>query len=296
MKPQISVIVPTLNREQVLCDTLDYLLKEKDVVFELLVIDQTKKHDQETDKFLSRIADKIRYFRIEPKGLPNARNFSLKKALAPIVLFLDDDIIPKADLIKTHLKNYNDPKIAGVSGRVKQESAYPNYSFYNKFTSYGKYLFNLDYNKRTEAVGFSGANHSFRKEWTDKVGPYDEGLIINGMFEDVDMGFRIHKKGGKIIYDPKAEVFHLLTKTGGYRKDFETEARWYYGYFYGYTYFFAKHFNQIYLPLFLMQKRMLGVFVTCIGKGLLRWHKPFLGFSIFFKGVRDGRKNAKKFV
>ena len=40
----ISVVIPTLNRGEILCQTLGYLLAEEQPPFEIIVIDQTEMH------------------------------------------------------------------------------------------------------------------------------------------------------------------------------------------------------------------------------------------------------------
>ena len=51
-RPIWSVIVPTYQREKVLCETIEYLLGLSYPHYELLVIDQTRRHEKETEQFL----------------------------------------------------------------------------------------------------------------------------------------------------------------------------------------------------------------------------------------------------
>ena len=53
-KPDISVAIPTYNRDEVLIDTIHDVLKQSHKNLELLVIDQTLKHKPETEKMLTK--------------------------------------------------------------------------------------------------------------------------------------------------------------------------------------------------------------------------------------------------
>ena len=45
-----------------------------------------------------------------------------------------------------------------------------------------------------------------RRRAFDEIGGFDEGYFM--YFEDVDLGFRLGKRGFRNVYDPSAEVTH----------------------------------------------------------------------------------------
>jgi glycosyltransferase involved in cell wall biosynthesis len=49
----LSIIIPTYNRNEMLCTTLSNVLQYENQYAELIVVDQTKEHDQDTAKFLN---------------------------------------------------------------------------------------------------------------------------------------------------------------------------------------------------------------------------------------------------
>ena len=59
--PFCSVVVPTYQREQVLCDTIAYLLDLSYPHYELIVVDQTPLHEPQTEQFLQQVMPRIRY-------------------------------------------------------------------------------------------------------------------------------------------------------------------------------------------------------------------------------------------
>lgn len=89
MKPQVSIVIPTYNRLEVLPRALDSVLAQKNVAFEVLVID-----DGSTDQTRSMIAEKypqVSYFYQTNQGPSAARNRGIEKARGEWIAFLDSD-------------------------------------------------------------------------------------------------------------------------------------------------------------------------------------------------------------
>jgi len=104
MPSVISIVIPTYGRDGVLCDMVASLLALAERAEELLVIDQTPEHDEETTERLTgwdREGD-IRWIRHQPPGVVGAMNRGLREAKGDIVLFLDDDIVPDVNLVAAH--------------------------------------------------------------------------------------------------------------------------------------------------------------------------------------------------
>jgi len=85
--PYISIIIPTFNREESLCATLASIFNQSYSNYEIILIDQTKKHSKETEDFLALNKERIRYYRLDKPNLPNAKNFGVSVAKGEI-LFL----------------------------------------------------------------------------------------------------------------------------------------------------------------------------------------------------------------
>lgn len=114
--PIASVIVATLNRDKVLCDTLESLKAQSYSSFEIIVVDQSESHTDETQKYFERNRDHVRLTRIDEPGLPNARNVGLEQARGQVALFCDDDVQLVPDWIRYHVENYAIPAVGGVGG------------------------------------------------------------------------------------------------------------------------------------------------------------------------------------
>src|SRR5439155_254406 len=118
--PGVSVVIPTYRRENVLLDTIAALLRLEDAPEEILVIDQTSEHDEITRDRLARwdAEGRIRWIRLDTPSIPNAMNRGLLLSSRPVVLFVDDDIVPADNLVAAHRRAHSDASVAAVAGRV----------------------------------------------------------------------------------------------------------------------------------------------------------------------------------
>lgn len=217
-KIKISVIIPTYNRNQVLVNTINSVLEQQFKSFELLIVDQSKKHNKKTQNFLENLNNKkVRYYKISPPSLPAARNFGLKKSLGDIVVYIDDDVILDPGFIKAHYDSYIKRKAVGVAGRIKEKNKpVSDTLLFLRKTSFGAGNFN--YPKFAFAETAQGCNMSYKKSLLKKVGGFDTNFIGNAMREETDVSFKIRKMGKKILYNPKASLYHLFYKSGGCRE------------------------------------------------------------------------------
>lgn len=103
------------------------------------------------------------------------------------------------------------------------------------------YDMNIDMGQCTLTDGGMGCNMSFRKETFGKIGLYDTHYVGNAMREETDMFARLKKQGGKVMYQPKAYLLHMMNNTGGSRS-IKTLAYWE-NYFYNQCYFYVKNFG-----------------------------------------------------
>lgn len=218
-KPKVTVIIPTYGRNKVLIDTINSVLNQKTRGFEILVIDQSKTHDKRTRDFLNEMSiKKIRYYNVFPPSLPAARNFGLKKARGEIVIYIDDDVLLDQGFIKAHLDSYKKRSVVCVAGRVKQkDKPVTDTLLYFRKTGFG--AGSLNYPKFGFAETALGCNMSFRKKAILKIGGFDTNFIGNAIGEESDLCFRLKKRGYKILFNPKASLFHRVYKSGGCREE-----------------------------------------------------------------------------
>ncbi len=218
MRPDLSVVIPTYNREKELLDTIHDVLAQSHNNLELLVIDQTLKHSPETTQALAAIKDeRFRYYQADPPSLPAARNFALKVTHAPIVLFLDDDVVVDKDLVKYHLSAFKArPDVSAVGGRVLQHG----FPIKKEVLRFDKYAISHGVFTATEPAytnAFPGGNCALRVTNALKLGGFDTRFFGNAFREESDMAFKMIRAGMKIYYEPRASLLHLAAHSGGTR-------------------------------------------------------------------------------
>src|SRR2546423_7403969 len=123
----VTVAIPTYDRGPVLTDTVAALLRQPPAAGEILVIDQTAEHEPAVARRLARwdALGFIRWLRRERPSVAAAMNHALVAARSPVVLFLDDDIVPAPGLVAAHAACYAAPDVWAVTGQVLQPGEAP---------------------------------------------------------------------------------------------------------------------------------------------------------------------------
>ena len=197
---ECSVIIPTLSekRSGQLVRTLEALVvQETDRDFEVIVIDGSS---------CARITNSLRPFSKTEKlhltyrenpndqGPGHARNVGIELARGEILLFIDDDARPGLHLIEEHIKSHEDRYNLAVLGQVFESDE----RFYTirETPTHGQY-----YDWRC----FWTTNLSLRRKWVEE----DKFDVSFGYgCEDLDLGYRLWKKGLSVLYNMRAKVFH----------------------------------------------------------------------------------------
>jgi GT2 family glycosyltransferase len=225
----ISVVIPTYNREQPLRETLADAIRQNYPNFEVLVIDQTRNHESETQVYLEELANAgtIRWFRVDWASLPAARNYAVRRAVGEIILFIDDDVKLPDGFLAAHADNYLEkPDVGCVAGRVfdrmkldnsggalaieylPSEAMDPGIAWY--------FIDLVHTVKPQQVLSARGCNMSFRRQVFAECGlRFDERFAGSAVREESDFCLRLRSTGMKIWYDPKACLVHLGEESGG---------------------------------------------------------------------------------
>jgi glycosyltransferase involved in cell wall biosynthesis len=90
MAPLVSVIVPTCNRREMLCDAVDSVLAQSYRDFEIVVVDDGSE-DGTADRLLGRYGAAVRVVAQMRRGVASARNLGVKCSGGNFIAFLDSD-------------------------------------------------------------------------------------------------------------------------------------------------------------------------------------------------------------
>ena len=148
-----------------------------------------------------------------------ARNQAALLASADILLWLDDDITPVHDLVKCHLRHFDDSAVSAVVGSVVHDIqdemiAVPE-TFRKALPVVQAFTYSGQFMTPLENIGFMcGGNFSIRREVFMRVGGWDEHILNYG---DRDLGIRLCAAGLRIDYDPEAKIVHHVASVGGSR-------------------------------------------------------------------------------
>lgn len=217
----ISIVVPTYNRDAVLIGTLKGLLAQDPMPREILVVDQSPSHDPPTTAFLKQLQDnlRIRYFHQSEPNAQKARNLGIREARGSIILFVDDDVVMGEKFVEAHWRNYRaDTDLAAVCGFYLEPGEQPLDEMpleYRRPTTGWIYMPHC-YSKRIECWLLPTCNGSVKRSIALKLGGFDENYT-HTLLDDTDFACRLKKLGIKSVHDPEARLFHLKEKSGGKR-------------------------------------------------------------------------------
>lgn len=225
--PALSVVIPTRGSSGTLPQVLAGLAGNATSLSDLEVVvavDAEAPSDFGVDP-PDRLPVKV--VRADRAGASGARNAGWRTAGSPLILFLDDDIVPGRRLVSEHLVwhgRHPRPEV-GVLGLVK-------WSPQVELTPFMRWLdtgIQFDYGRiDSTEVGwqlFYSCNLSIKREMLVRVGGFDEDRFPYG-YEDLELGRRLSGHGFRLLYNAAALGYHLKVETlEGWRRNLRRIAR-----------------------------------------------------------------------
>ncbi|MDP3014932.1 MAG: glycosyltransferase [bacterium] len=145
----------------------------------------------------------------ENRGVASARNKIIDSALSDLIFFLDDDCCPKENWLQSMYKRFLvDKKIDGVGGRV---IPLPKKGLVNEYYNVANRLEKPTIDRETgEIVTIITANCGFRTKALHNIRGFDQKTFNKNVFggEDVDLTYRLRRRGYILGYESRAVVFH----------------------------------------------------------------------------------------
>lgn len=212
MKPDFSVVIPTYNRMDVLPEVLEALEAQEDAPsHEIVVID-----DGSTDGTAAFLAGRTFHVPARVKSQPNsgparARNLGVELAAGHHVAFLGDDTVPAPGWLAAHAEAHErhraEPRLAviGYTGWHRRMKLNPFLRYINEYGLQFGYALIED-----------PANVPFNFFYTSNVSLSRDLLLADpfdlrfpyAAWEDIELSYRLSKKGMRLIYAPAATVAH----------------------------------------------------------------------------------------
>lgn len=202
-RPLVSVIVPVYNGRAFLHQCLDAILASNFQSFELIVVD-----DCSTDESgaIARAKGAIVTSTAGNSGPAAARNLAADVAKGQILMFIDADVVIKRDTL-TRVANHFllDPELSAVFGSYDDEPAEQN--FLSQYKNLQHHFVHQTSNR--DAFTFWSGLGAMRREVFLAHGGFDCDKFAVPSIEDIDLGFRLHRAGHRILLDRDIQAKHL---------------------------------------------------------------------------------------
>lgn len=212
-----SVVIPTYNRCEILSMVLDAYLKQthQNLIKEIIIIDDGSTDDTKSviDRFFERFPPfNVIYLYQENSGPAEARNKGIQSSSGEILLLTGDDIVPHPEMIKEHFakhKMYNLDNNICILGRTIWPEDMKVTPFMKHIQEMGLqfgYSIIPDQND-VPFTFFYTSNISLHRDFVLGGQLFDTDFPF-AAWEDIEMAYRLKKRGLRIIYNSIALGYH----------------------------------------------------------------------------------------
>ncbi len=204
--PFLSVIVPAYNCPGVLRQSLE-ALRASDLPrerWELIVVDDGSTDD--TARLASTLADRVLSTTNGPCGPGTARNVGASAARGDVVVFIDADVLVAPTVLSQFAEIFaGQPDVAAAFGAYDQQPGHE--SFLSQYRNL------LHHYVHTESAGdattFWAGCGAVRRDIFLAVGGFDAQRYPRPQIEDIELGYRLHDRGHRILLAPQVQGKHL---------------------------------------------------------------------------------------
>lgn len=197
-----SVIVPAYNASKTIEACLNALIHQSvhTMDYEVIVVDDGSTDN--TSEIVKRFP--VKYFRQENRGPATARNKGAQEAKGEIILFTDSDCVPRYNWIEEMVKPFNDSEIIAVKGAYNTSQR----SLTARFAQI-EFEERFEMLKKADSIDMVDTySAAFRIGIFWKAGGFDESFPVANN-EDTDLSYKLSKLRYKMVFNPKAIVYHL---------------------------------------------------------------------------------------
>jgi glycosyltransferase involved in cell wall biosynthesis len=234
----VSVVICTYNRAAMLDAALRSLVQVDSppaLPWEIVVVDNNSTDDtvEVIRRWEARGPIPVIGVRETRQGKSYALNRGIATARGELLAFTDDDVTFDRGWLRELAASFEAPDVMGVGGRIEAVWAGPAPAWWSGKGPYRLHAAVVYFDEGPQAVDLRkmlpvGANMAFRRVVFERHGGFREdlgpvpGALIRG--EDSEMARRAMKGGERIVYSPRALVYHPVETSRATRSYFR---RWY---------------------------------------------------------------------
>ncbi|OGK30658.1 hypothetical protein A3F29_00220, partial [Candidatus Roizmanbacteria bacterium RIFCSPHIGHO2_12_FULL_33_9] len=213
----VSIIIVNFNGLQLLKECLASLKKITYKNIETIIVDNGS-----TDGSLEELSKK-RYQTLGIKliknkknlGFAEANNQAFKKALGDFILLLNNDTVVTPNFLKVLVNKINSDSLIGVvqpkvifldNKRLQSGGAFFTLMGFLYYFGYGQDPSEEKYNKSMQIFSGNGACILIKRKIINRVSLFDKDFFA--YYEETDFCHRAWLAGYKVVYEPKATIYH----------------------------------------------------------------------------------------
>jgi GT2 family glycosyltransferase len=224
---RVTVAVCTRDRTSQLAQCLDALLALDYPNVDVMVVDNAPANDS-TERLVRDHYPSVHYVCESRPGLDWARNRAIAETRSDILAYTDDDAIADPQWVSALVRVFEiDPQVMAVTGLVlpdrldtEAQRLFEIYGGFGRGASRRWYRGAAGRPIALEHGGSgkfgTGANMAFRRRLFDEIGGFDPALDVGTCTNgggDLEMFFRVLKRGHTLVYEPEAIVRHRHRET-----------------------------------------------------------------------------------
>jgi GT2 family glycosyltransferase len=185
-------------------------LLEDEAVDRLIVIDDADGEDRPSLRLAAQLPDRVEVYATGGVGPAQARQAGAERATSPILLFVDDDVVPDPGLASKHAAHHERRPQLLVCGYTpvvptNGEELSPEACVYG--VSYEKRCRQYELDQRDVLTHLWGGNFSLPREDAIAVG-LSSPDFLESWHEDRDFGLRCREAGLEAIFDREIRAGH----------------------------------------------------------------------------------------
>ena len=211
---KVEAIIATFDRRTSLLRTLEGLRRQSEPELSIAVIDDCSSDPVDTWLDLDGFGVPVRLLRTAKNSGPaHARNLGVASSTADVVLFIDDDVVPDHNLVRSHMRVLETGGAATVSIGPLRAPADWKPTPWNRWEAS---TLDVEYQRMARGVYratwrqfFTGNAALWRNDFL-AVGGFDETFK---RAEDIEFAYRMSRAGVRFEFEPRAIGWHYAKRS-----------------------------------------------------------------------------------